>query len=202
MRKKKLAAAVPVTIDASGNARPGGVSVPNGGTVTFTNNAPFPVSVVNFTPPGILPDSGPIAANGGTWTSPAGPADVTLNYSVDTGSNRQGPFGIQFGNGAFNIDLRNEFPNPWIAAIPQNGYATFTSLDFSYQIDMTPSNAFQPYPIPVVTLGNPQRVRAVPGYSGLAQFNVTKKSDAATSARHKRRRRGFGGGGTIKVGSG
>ena len=188
-----------ININAQG-ADPAGVLIDDSQPVQFNNNNSGSAISITFartavTNEQVFADIPNIAA-GGSFTESPLLQDKAVNYSVTIGQNTYGPFAIQVGSGAFQINGTGGDPNPMVAVIPPNGNVQFASTDQDWPINW--KNGNDPF-IPVLTevyvglannlVGNEQGGSA-------KNFPYTLGTSAPPAKSHRVE---TGGGGTIKV---
>jgi hypothetical protein len=114
-------------------------------TLEFTNNAPYPVSIVFTTTSGTVFTSISSLAGNGASSPAQSPKinNVTVNYTItNLNTNAQStPCGIQVGVGPLRINVLASNTNPDPVSIPESGQIQFFP-DEDYEISIVPPNAF------------------------------------------------------------
>jgi len=114
-------------------------------TLEFTNNAPYPVSIVFTTTSGTVFTSISSLAGNGASSPAQSPKinNVTVNYTItNLDTNAQStPCGIQVGVGPLRINVLASNTNPDPVSIPESGQIQFFP-DEDYEISIVPPNAF------------------------------------------------------------
>ncbi len=111
----------------------GDIKILNSDSVSFRNNAGFPVNIV-FT--GVYSPINSLA-NGASESPNGGPGlNTTINYNVynaNTGQKTGGPYAIEFGQGPLVITVSGLSTSPDPIAIPAGGQIEF-NCDVAYNI--------------------------------------------------------------------
>jgi len=114
-------------------------------TLEFTNNAPYPVSIVFTTTSGTVFNNISSLAGNGTSSPAQSPQldNLTVNYTItNLNTNKQStPCGIQVGVGPLRINILDSNTNPDPVSIPEGGQIQFFP-DEEYEISIVPPNAF------------------------------------------------------------
>jgi hypothetical protein len=203
-----VGAAQNININSNAKASPSNQSIGSSDSVIFNNNDPNDAATVTFLAHGInefsyqgTPISSFTIPAGGSY-GPLTPTaqNVTVDYNVSVGQNSGGPFSVEVGSGALQIDIVNVFGNTDlpVAGIPNNG-----TLFFNNETSGTATITFGKADVLFDSNGNSVTSQTVNANSGGALLTARgTNQDVSYSvevADHPRRVEG--GNGTIKVGS-
>lgn len=122
-----------ININSNAKAAPPNQSIGSQDTVTFKNNDSNDAATMTFLGAGAsVFGFGSVTIAAGASSSPLTPTrSATVDYTVSVGNNSGGPFAIQVGNGALEIDIVTvngdvNLPN---AEIPSNGSVFFQNQE-------------------------------------------------------------------------
>lgn len=179
-------------------ANPAGVLIDDGQPVQFNNNSGSAISITfastAITDEQVFADI-PNIPSGGSFTESPLLQDKAVNYSITIGQNTCGPFAIQVGTGAFQIDGTGGNPDPNVAAIPPNGNVIFNSTDQNWFFNWEDGDPFRP-PLTEVYVGLANNQPATEKGASAKNFSYTLQSSPPPPKSHSVE---TGGGGTIKV---
>lgn len=187
-----------INVNSQG-ANPAGVQIDDSQEVQFNNNSGSAISITfantAITNQRVFNDIPNIPAGQSSTESPL-ISNITVNYTVAINGGTFGPFAIEVGTGAFQINGTGGTPNPLVAVIPPNGEIQFSSTDQNWPINW--QNNEDPF-IPalnMVYVGQANNLVGTEQGNSAKNFPYTLGYSAPPPKGH---RVGTGGGGTIKV---